>query len=92
MEKSKYKDKNRDLSLLERVLEIDDNKNSNLASVLALDLFLVGIDTVSFINNLIIIFLRATYNFFFLSFTDSKCSWFNFISIGITPRQTIFII
>ncbi|XP_057340783.1 probable cytochrome P450 49a1 [Microplitis mediator] len=47
MEKSKYKDKNRDLSLLERVLEIDDNKNGNLASVLALDLFLVGIDTTA---------------------------------------------
>lgn len=47
MEKSKYKDKSRELSLLERVLEIDDSRDGNLASVLALDLFLVGIDTVS---------------------------------------------
>ncbi|KAG8035300.1 hypothetical protein G9C98_006746 [Cotesia typhae] len=47
MEKSKYKDKSRELSLLERVLEIDDSRDGNLASVLALDLFLVGIDTTA---------------------------------------------
>lgn len=35
-----------DLSLLERILQIENENTSNLAAVLALDLFLVGIDTV----------------------------------------------
>nr|UEN71159.1 cytochrome P450 4AV17 [Meteorus pulchricornis] len=48
MEKSRNNMKEgHDLSLLERVLQIQDDNQSDLASVLALDLFLVGIDTTA---------------------------------------------
>lgn len=47
MEKSRENIKKIDeLSLLERILQIENENTSNLAAVLALDLFLVGIDTV----------------------------------------------
>ncbi|XP_034937560.1 probable cytochrome P450 49a1 [Chelonus insularis] len=42
----KIKKETQELSLLERILKMDDN-NSHLASILALDLFLVGIDTTA---------------------------------------------
>ncbi|KAK0157130.1 hypothetical protein PV327_011368, partial [Microctonus hyperodae] len=48
MEKSRENIKEGDeLSLLERILKIENEKTSNLAAVLALDLFLVGIDTTA---------------------------------------------
>lgn len=46
--KEKSGDEPGELSLLERILKLDGNENEKTATILALDLFLVGIDTVSF--------------------------------------------
>ena len=47
--KTRKNDNHKELSLLERVLMLDGNENEKTATILALDLFLVGIDTVSVI-------------------------------------------
>lgn len=67
-------------SVLQRLLAVDNDIKT--AYVLALDMFLVGIDTVIFFNSCI------NTGTFFNSSTDIKCCSFYSLSARVTSRKT----
>lgn len=79
-------DSDKELSLLERVLALEGD--TKVASILALDLFLVGVDTV----NIFLILQLSTFthiNFQRMElFVDLDYSGFGAVSISVTSRKT----
>lgn len=73
--KTKDSKNEKELSLVERILA--NNPDPKVACILALDLILVGIDTVSLDP-----FFRYTFFIFRSSFLDLDGDLLNFVSIG----------